>query len=212
MPLRQRRLGRAAAVACAGAATMTITMAVPAAAASGRAEYPGIDLQDPLSSVKCPVDEVTRRILPSQPATSLPTKAPAPVRTSAPAAQESGDDRPTRTTQRSATAAHAPADESARGGAGNGGSPTWFVPPIPDSMQLPAAVPSYPYVEPSYPYPEPEVAGDPSRGSIQAASAESTDARTRWAMVALALVILLCAMHLRVATQRLRREADHSVS
>lgn len=202
---RQRRLGRVAAAACVGAATMTITMAVPAAAASGSADCPGIDVQDPLGSVKCPVDGVTQRILPSQPATSVPTTSPVPDRTTAPTAtKRSGGDRsaPTRSSRRPA-----PAVGKAKGGAGNGGSAIGFSPPMPATVRLPQVDPAYPY---------PQVAGDPAydgvpgraRPSVRAAAAEREDARILWARVATALVIALCGLHLGVASRRLRQETD----
>ena len=64
-----------------------------------------------------------------------------------------------------------------------------------------------PQVEPSDPYPQ--VAGDPAYdgapGRGRAASAEGTeDARILWAEVAMALVAVLCALHLRVADRLLR--------
>jgi hypothetical protein len=198
-------------MACAGAATLTITMAVPAAAASGPADCPGIDVRDPLRSVKCPVDDVTRQVLPSGPATAVPTKSPALDRTAAPAARRSGGDRPTRPARRHTPAA-ATAGGRVRGGAGNGGPAIGFLPPLPATMQWPQAEPSYPY---------PEVAGDPAydgvpghdRLSIRAASAEGTqEARILWALVAAALVVGLCAMHLRVAGRLLRQEADRPLS
>jgi hypothetical protein len=207
MPWRQRRLGRAAAVACGGAAIVTITMAVPAAAASGPGECPGIDVRDPLQSVKCPVDSLTQQALPSRPATAVPTKSPAPDRTSAPAAKRSGGDRPAR------PAAVAPADGRVRGGARDGGSATGLSPmqattglsPMPASMQLPQ-------VEPSYPYPQ--VVGDPGRGrpAGRAAAAEGIeDAAILWVGGAAALVAALCALHLGVAS-RLLQAADQPLS
>ncbi|HEU5158992.1 MAG TPA: hypothetical protein VFU43_18495 [Streptosporangiaceae bacterium] len=203
MSWRQQRLGRVAAAACVGAATMTITMAVPAAAASGSADCPGIDLSDPLGSVKCPVDEVTQRVLPSKPATSVPTTPPAPVRTSAPAAKPSASEQSTSTrpARRSAPAAAEPAAEKSRDGGANVGPATMFMPSsMPASVQLPNAEPSYPY---------PEVLGVPGRSSVRAAAAEGAeDARAMWARIAAALVMALVAGHLGVVTRRLRQETD----
>jgi hypothetical protein len=215
MPWRQRRLGRAAAVVCAGAATLTITMAVPAAAASGPTDCPGIDLRDPLRSVKCPVDDVARRLFPSQPATSAPAKSPAPDPTSAPAVKRSDGDPAARSTRRAArrpapAAAPADADGRVRGGAGHGGSATGFSPPIPTTLQLPQAEPPYPYPEVAD---DPAYDGAPGRTAVRAASAEGTEnARFLWARIATALVIALCALHLGVLSRRLRRESDRPLN
>jgi hypothetical protein len=206
MPWRQRRLGRVVAAACIGAAAMTITMTVPAAAASGSADCPGVDLRNPLGSVKCPVDGVTRRLLPSPPATSAPATSSAPEPTSAPAVKRSDGAPPARPTRRAARRP-APADGAARGGAGHGGSAAEPAPPMPATVGLPQAEPPDPY---------PEVAGDPAydgapgRTAVRAAST-TEDARILWIGVATALVTALCALHLSVAGRRLRRDADRSL-